>query len=748
MQNKKSMRIPMLTDAMSVEKKDWMKKIRAEIQHIRNANSKAVKMNNRDQSRLLDLEPAMEKRRIEALISSLEKQDEKVQKYAADWITINFFCINYAAVEADGHMMTAAAIWILDRLLELNVSTDKIYPLLPTDEKQIDDLFQFDVRDCRYDADFVASVEYVLHYRNKDIVPMERSGDYGDRIFTSNLAAEGKDYADVPSRQAFESLLELIPQWMKDDAVKQFEECFKAWTNRFFICAECLQTEYVEKLDIANKSAVEINELQEKLEKKAKEISDERKRLMKARKEQVKNKATVNPLLINPSKIKMELPVFSTVNSLPYPTANIEYLDDDISRVAGMEREIGLLLDKLKKLYDDHEDDVKKVNESIDKRGRFMYLAGQYGYLTSATAKEYFPSDKYEEILKPLPFTDPYAMCFALLYLVETGSDIPWLYGSCMGMMAEVIDSLPWGMCDYDELKDPYWDEVPPVSNKTPDFPDWYKRDYCCKGDDEYDARSLAQIVYEATGCLMPRDIHRYDAEIKKLGKYGIKQNKAIAILYCMLALSNSSRQLKAINFEPDYMKFLLDDENDDDKKKDLSREELLSQKADMEKQIQQLRSALHSAERAAEDAKKKLAEQKAVSEAEHRELADLREIIFNKDELDIDDNAEVTDNSRYPYTVQKSTVIFGGHESWVKILKPLFKGDIKFIAKEMKIDASLVRYADVIWIQTNAIPHRSYYSIVNTARKLNKPIRYFTYASAMKCAEQIVLNDGNGNNL
>ena len=38
-----------------------------------------------------------------------------------------------------------------------------------------------------------------------------------------------------------------------------------------------------------------------------------------------------------------------------------------------------------------------------------------------------------------------------------------------------------------------------------------------------------AQIVYEATGCLMPRDLHRYDAMLKDLGKYGIKQNKAIA---------------------------------------------------------------------------------------------------------------------------------------------------------------------------------------------------------------------------
>ena len=34
------------------------------------------------------------------------------------------------------------------------------------------------------------------------------------------------------------------------------------------------------------------------------------------------------------------------------------------------------------------------------------------------------------------------------------------------------------------------------------------------------------------------------------------------------------------------------------------------------------------------------------------------------------------------------------------------------------------------------------YYSIVNTARKLGKPIRYFTNASAVKCAEQIVEND------
>ena len=163
-----------------------------------------------------------------------------------------------------------------------------------------------------------------------------------------------------------------------------------------------------------------------------------------------------------------------------------------------------------------------------------------------------------------------------------------------------------------------------------------------------------------------------------------------------------------------------------------------------MEKQIQQLKTALHNAEKTATEAKKQLEHQKTVFEAEHRELADLREIIFNKDEFESFDNAadESVDDSKYPYTIQKSTVVFGGHETWLKSMKPLFKGDIKFIAKEMKIDVSLVRYADVIWVQSNAIPHRSYYSIVNTARKLGKPIRYFTNASAVKCAEQIVEND------
>ena len=50
-----------------------------------------------------------------------------------------------------------------------------------------------------------------------------------------------------------------------------------------------------------------------------------------------------------------------------------------------------------------------------------------------------------------------------------------------------------------------------------------------------------------------------------------------------------------------------------------------------------------------------------------------------------------------------------------------------------------IIRRADVVWIQTNCIGHKSYYNIIDLARRYDRKVRYFKYASASKCAEQIV---------
>ena len=51
-------------------------------------------------------------------------------------------------------------------------------------------------------------------------------------------------------------------------------------------------------------------------------------------------------------------------------------------------------------------------------------------------------------------------------------------------------------------------------------------------------------------------------------------------------------------------------------------------------------------------------------------------------------------------------------------------------------------RKADAIWIQTNAMCHSQYYKVVDEAKKNNIPIRYFSFASPNKCAEQFVQED------
>ena len=57
-------------------------------------------------------------------------------------------------------------------------------------------------------------------------------------------------------------------------------------------------------------------------------------------------------------------------------------------------------------------------------------------------------------------------------------------------------------------------------------------------------------------------------------------------------------------------------------------------------------------------------------------------------------------------------------------------------------IDRTVIRNADVVSIQSNAISHRQYYAIIDEVRKIGVPVLYFLYASARKCAEQVVLDE------
>lgn len=125
--------------------------------------------------------------------------------------------------------------------------------------------------------------------------------------------------------------------------------------------------------------------------------------------------------------------------------------------------------------------------------------------------------------------------------------------------------------------------------------------------------------------------------------------------------------------------------------------------------------------------------------ESEREQLYDLRKSMFDYKENGTSNIASL--NITFPYKPSKRIVVFGGHDTWVKEIKPRLPG-VKFIDRGANPTQDMIKYADKIWIQNNALPHSAFYSIMNNARKANIPVKYFSYASAVKCAEQVVMED------
>jgi hypothetical protein len=125
---------------------------------------------------------------------------------------------------------------------------------------------------------------------------------------------------------------------------------------------------------------------------------------------------------------------------------------------------------------------------------------------------------------------------------------------------------------------------------------------------------------------------------------------------------------------------------------------------------------------------------------------------VFNQESEDLEKDREDWENNSehgnrqnavaLPYEVQRTTLVFGGHESWLAPIRQMLKGNIRFIDRGYTFDTAIIRGADLLWIQPNAIPHKMYYRIIDQARRLKKPVRYFTNASAALCAQQVAEGD------
>ena len=80
-----------------------------------------------------------------------------------------------------------------------------------------------------------------------------------------------------------------------------------------------------------------------------------------------------------------------------------------------------------------------------------------------------------------------------------------------------------------------------------------------------------------------------------------------------------------------------------------------------------------------------------------------------------------------------------GQHKTFLKTIKPMLP-TVRFVdANNLAFNPEIIRNADVVWIQNNCISHSQYWAIVKNCKLAEIQMRYFGYASAEKCAEQVV---------
>lgn len=391
---------------------------------------------------------------------------------------------------------------------------------------------------------------------------------------------------------------------------------------------------------------------------------------------------------------------------------------------------------------------------------------------------------------------DPYELCFALTYLIGTDDDSIWLMHAGTVAARAVCRRLPWR--GNPEGKDPEygygfdeWDEEE-LEELTFDGNGWLERQPPTEKIDIYQIGkngkdNIAQQIYQLCRGVVPTGMHPFELERQTMKKEGNENADFIADWSEILFLSSFQASAANLNrsnwyWDPDEYeeedeeggdegsyynerieknnaanKNTLGHDRNDDGERDYPsgispkesgpaeigyEEELRKTRLELERarrQIKGLQKALVESRRDADTERAKTERELTTLRMEHRELADLRELVFNQENEIREKPAK---EIQYPYETRKRTVVFGGHDTFLKAFRPMLP-TVKYVDTAIySFSPEIVRNADVVWIQNNCISHSQYGNIVRLTRQHGIQLRYFAYASAEKCAEQLVIED------
>lgn len=389
-------------------------------------------------------------------------------------------------------------------------------------------------------------------------------------------------------------------------------------------------------------------------------------------------------------------------------------------------------------------DEMEKKAELLRRKLRRFETTGTFTELGLANSREKTARSFSDAIGKGLAkklidfsVDDPFEMAFALFYLLDTGSDIPWLFYGSICVAYTLIDQLPFDtkLAKIGEM------ELRPELTRSL----YAHRFSGYRWDDSQDCRkepvqrdratNLAQLLYENAYALYPRvigSLPQIDQYFVDMGLEDPGQKEAYQLLLYLLRSGNDrSESLHAFWWESQTATA---EQDVAEGTEDISL--LQKQYKELLQRNSELRIALHEEAHCRRNALKDICQMKADNECLRQELTDLRNLIFSQQaELPLETKESCT--VQFPVKTTRRIVSFGGHPNWIRDMKALLP-DVAYFSADVIPNKDILRNADVVWVQTQYISHAAFYRIVSALGQ-NTQLRYFSSKSARSCAEQVV---------
>lgn len=588
-------------------------------------------------------------------------------------------------------MILGASIWVLDTL-RLSGKLDEALKILPRDEESLEDFELVSVIHPCYSERLLRSMCSILQDRNTECVsPKEGARDPYVFSFSDDFSMAQTQHQDNDSRNRYEQLIALLDPKAIENVVQQ------------------LKDEGIVALDLYFKGLTIIQE-------------------------DIKRYSRLQLALINGMDGKGRIAEWDA-SPMPKKALAVELPKNKPARVKPIDQNFGMEMRLLNDAYDKNQYYNKKITDlRVLEAGWDSTLATKPLFTKGELKPASMYPDKLLKLADEFTVKNVYADCFAFLYLADHDDDFIWLNYIAAFLVSQVAASLPWNtgtntaqaMKTEDRVQATLDGSVIPSSI----FPNSFKPVYEEKGaDGKLYPTSLSGLIYKKTSVLLPSYALDADTLSESLRESGVDEDTASKAASTVATLALAARQ------------YDLPEETEDA----VSKEQLqaaMDETRKLKEELATVKKQLHTAEAALKKGKEQIEEETEAFRRERQELHDLRELVFTLTNNNIPEGKEADSEIEFPYHTKKKLLVFGGHPAWLRTIKPMLP-EVRFIDGIPSTEQ--VKGAEVIWLQTGYMSHKTFYKIIDIARAKNIPVRYFTSTSAAKCAEQLVMDESKG---